>query len=87
MYDPVRRNNFVEEKKMPVSGCGGSTNGDKDIFGRSSSLTQILNPRMASNEDEHGSLEFECPKCHEQVKRPQGKLIDKCPKCGGDVRC
>jgi hypothetical protein len=40
-----------------------------------------------AGEDKYGSLEFECPKCHRTNRRPRGKLIPNCLKCGADVRC
>lgn len=40
-------------------------------------------------EDQHGSLEFECPHadCKQINRRPNGKLIENCQYCGKSVRC
>jgi hypothetical protein len=39
------------------------------------------------DEDEYGSLKFDCPKCKQTNHRPRGKLIPNCQKCGTDVKC
>ncbi len=40
-----------------------------------------------SGRDEFGSLEFECPHCHQTNTRERGKLMSNCQHCGEDVRC
>lgn len=37
--------------------------------------------------DQYGSLEFDCPGCHQTNRRPKGQLIPNCQHCGKDVRC
>ncbi len=37
--------------------------------------------------DQHGSLEFRCPKCGGTNSRPFGHLISNCQHCGANVRC
>lgn len=38
-------------------------------------------------EDQYGSLQFSCPKCHNTNTRPFGQLISNCQHCGADVTC
>lgn len=40
----------------------------------------------SSEEDQYGSLEFDCPFGHKN-KRPHGQLIPNCQTCGTSVRC
>lgn len=66
------------------SGCGVSV-------GRNGELSTRENLGQAgygekSDEDKYGSLTFKCPKGHGN-RRPRGKLIPNCQKCGVDVRC
>ncbi len=39
-----------------------------------------------TDEDEYGSLRFNCPKGHTNT-RPRGRLIEKCQTCSVSVRC
>lgn len=82
LYDanPLIRSLFVEKENLPLVGCGSSVSNDKsDPFG--------INDSRES--DEFGPLEFECPNphCKKIVRRPKGKLLEKCPHCGASVRC
>ncbi len=77
-----------------VSGCSGGGNENEGLFGENSWRglfeNSIFGPRGLSNSektDKYGSLEFECPHCHQKIKRTEDTLIEKCPKCGGDVKC
>jgi hypothetical protein len=76
------------------SACGLSISpGETDGF--SSSPQQAFGgrteegPKPGSTEDgdKFGSLEFDCPKCRRTNRRPRGKLIPNCQKCGADVTC
>lgn len=55
--------------------------GFQDVFGGTETKEQ-----SNGDEDEYGSLEFECTKGHKN-RRPRGKLIPKCTTCKEDVSC
>lgn len=46
-----------------------------------------IDPFKFNDEDEYGSLEFDCPHCHRTNRRPRHKLISNCQKCDADVTC
>ncbi|GIW64626.1 MAG: hypothetical protein KatS3mg092_0559 [Patescibacteria group bacterium] len=93
VYQPNYESLFNSLKMM--SGCsGGGNNKSEKLFGvnswRGSFENNIFGPRgilFEEKSDKYGSLEFECPHCHKKVERPENTLIEKCPKCGGDVKC
>jgi hypothetical protein len=60
--------------------CTGSSSGLVNILGESS-----LN--ISGMKDQFGPLEFECPACHKINKRPFGRLLNHCQRCGASVRC
>lgn len=64
-------------------GCAGG--GDSDS--KKSIWTNSVTPRLGkSEEDEYGSLDFECPVGHQNT-RPKGELIPVCTTCGVSVSC
>ncbi|MCS7093275.1 MAG: hypothetical protein NZL96_02505 [Patescibacteria group bacterium] len=40
-----------------------------------------------ADSDEYGPLNFECPHCLSEVRRPRHQLLESCPYCNGDLRC
>lgn len=71
------------EQVAKISGCGGGAGGDKigNSFDKDKSQETAKD-----DEDQYGSLHFKCPKgCNN--RRPRGKLIENCQRCGTSVRC
>ncbi len=79
--------NSFAKQGIAMVGCGGQitiSQGESDILAMESKDT--FDVIFGADEDKYGSLEFECPKgCRN--RRPRGKLIDNCQKCGQSVRC
>ncbi|MFA5004418.1 MAG: hypothetical protein WC498_04050 [Candidatus Saccharimonadales bacterium] len=69
-----------------MPGCGGAIHmqGEESILGAEGS--EVFKSIFGKDEDRYGSLEFKCPKGHNN-RRPHGKLIETCQKCGVSVRC
>jgi len=66
------------------SGCGVSVGRDGQLT--TDQELRELGFGHKSDEDKFGSLTFKCQKGHSN-RRPHGKLIDNCQKCGISVRC
>lgn len=66
------------------SGCGVSVGRNGEL----STEQELRNLGYGdkADEDKFGSLTFKCQKGHSN-RRPRGKLIDNCQKCGVSVRC
>ena len=75
IYDKV----FKYLQSLP--GCAGGGNVSGDFV-----LTSFGTRAVVEN-DKYGSREFDCPNCGKKVLRPKDVLLEKCPYCGGDVRC
>lgn len=70
------------EQVAKISGCGGGAGGDK----LDSAFTNDNQEAVQDDEDQYGSLHFKCPKGCDN-RRPRGKLIENCQRCGTSVRC
>jgi hypothetical protein len=71
------------EQVAKVSGCGGGAQGEKTDNPLDANDNQEA---PHDDEDQYGSLHFKCPKgCNN--RRPRGKLIENCQRCGTSVRC
>lgn len=73
-----------------MSGCGGSIKADDEALMSADPddvFSMIFGEKPTdAEEDEYGSLTFECPNGHKNT-RPKGILIPKCLDCGTSVRC
>lgn len=71
---------------MDFSGCGATLMAEKsgaDQLAEAGYGNQADKP----GRDQYGSLQFKCPKKGCVNTRKPGKLIEKCQKCGANVRC
>lgn len=90
--------NFAIKTRDTLAGgsCGGSGQQDKDSPLSPDNLN-IINKVLDSyktdleargEEDQYGSLEAECPHCHEKNKREKNEWIYECQKCGDkEIAC
>lgn len=73
------RDKKYDKTPPPAEGSCGLT--------AASSKTSLTSKIFGSEaEDQFGSLKFNCPRGHEN-RRPRGKLIKHCKKCGVSVSC
>lgn len=82
-FDPRR----ALEKMQEVGGCNGG--GKKKTQRDSISPREISTGESILEEDEYGSLEFDCPHadCGKKNRREPHKLLENCQHCGKSVRC
>ena len=83
------------QKNAKGGGCPSSRSRAEDILDSIDDLLRSIGLDSSeedkahdTEEDEYGSLTFECPKGHKN-KRPRGKLIDRCQAkhCTASVKC
>lgn len=75
------------QKKAKGTGCPtGQQKNDNESGGIAEAEGYGEKEPSDSTEDKYGSLTFECPKGHKN-RRPYGKLIENCKRCGISVRC
>ncbi|OGK14259.1 hypothetical protein A2861_01815 [Candidatus Roizmanbacteria bacterium RIFCSPHIGHO2_01_FULL_38_15] len=78
---------------MVAAACGTSGGFKieyKDGLAPKNPIQELLSNSVAKfgvEEDNYGSLHFDCPHCRFDNKRDYGKLLTKCKSCGEDVTC
>lgn len=82
-----------QEVRQVDTGCGLSGGVEFDQLSQPGTALGVFSvASFGMEQDNHGSLTFDCPHCKYKNKRPYGKLIEKCGEgqvggCGLSVRC
>ncbi|HEX6977139.1 MAG TPA: hypothetical protein VF185_02140 [Patescibacteria group bacterium] len=85
LHRGARIENGMEERGWNLSrgGCGVL---NRDLLSmQNKSLFGMV--KIVRQEDEYGSLNFECPYCHRINTREPHKLLSNCKHCGENVKC